>query len=311
MTPASSEAEAPARPLQQLQDQIAAAVHQIRGAFALIGWILGARLEYMWLRFNVGRWAHLGLLVYLGVLVIELIMHYRGVEMFIGGSLALQIAFVLILIVSYVDHYRGWRERIQQEFFIRASARITQLLCQARADEGSPQEVVDRLLGIFRGNFEKKGAVNVNIFLYDDAAGHLAFKQAYPADAELDREFVCPAGVGGSGTSYVEEAVVYIPWRKYGSAIVVDSHGTTDQDVAATAVSKISVLQKCLIPDKVAAFESVLSVPVLFSKKCYGVLNLDSKNPNVFGIRDFPQASFYGMVIGIYLHELEKHGRAL
>jgi len=272
----------------------------------LMAWVLiRARLAYSWLRFNLGRWVNVAALVLLAFLGLELVFHYYGLEIMSKGTFWLQVLFFLIMSVSSWHHFRAWRDNLQEVYFIEAAAQISQVLSSVATLSGYANgNTLREMLKIVRKNFERKGPINVNVFLFDSSAGGLVFRAAFPPEANVDRTLLFPPGIGGAGTAYSETAVVYIPWRSHGAALVQAFPGEGEVEAnGAYSSHTFSVIQSCAVPDKVESFESVLTVPVMFRGKCFGVLNLDSDKRDAFRTADFRQARFYGVVLGAFLNE--------
>jgi hypothetical protein len=73
---------------------------------------------------------------------------------------------------------------------------------------------------------------------------------------------------------------------------------------------QFAIVPNLYVPDVVQDFESILSVPMVAYRKCFGVLNFHSRKRNAFRRLDFLQATFFGFVVAQVLHEYDSgcHG---
>lgn len=261
--------------------------HIIAGYLYIYSWIIRTNANVRFGRY-FGPGTALLLSLYLLMLLGEVVLDLMGHRVAEQPPIVRLVFFAAIALAMAVK-YKEWTDNAQELYFARAASEIVRVLTRTTPGE---QEIHDLLILFWRA-FESRDVINVNLALFDKESGGLRVRHVYPPEAEYDQNLVLIPGQGGSGTSYRDDCIVYIPSRHYGHAIVADF----DQP------NLYSLVPDCYERCEIERFKSILSVPLTAYGRKFGVLNFDASTRNMFNLNNFAQAQFFGFVMAQCLHE--------
>lgn len=229
--------------------------------------------------------------MYVILIFVEVVLEQWGRELGTHQVWWLRYVFYVLVGLALFTKLREWEAHRQELYFLAAATSVVQLDNSVAMTSRTREDTITDLLGVFRANFEAKGALNANFAeLVGDS---LKVTAVAPSYAVYDQDLLLPLGDGGSGYAYDKGVVVYIPRKRLRHGIVMD----------VTRDRPFQLVQDLYVSCQVEPFNTVLSVPVATGGVKYGVLNFDSAKGNAFRRIDLQQAAFFGFILAKFLQE--------
>jgi hypothetical protein len=250
-------------------------------------WIRKSALDFF-----IEKWSARFLAVSAGLLALEIVLEYFQRD-FGRATIPLKIAFVGAFIVVAIDKYREWK-KTRDEFSFLGSIHAIAVALSRAPERGSLSPSLFSLLEIFHDNFKDKGdEVSVTLALRDmDREGVLQIAHRFPGKPGQRPTFF-NVGAGGLGYAYQKRCLVYIPSTALRHGII---HKFEDNEPFAV---RTLVYQQ---HSRERTYRSILSVPILISGHCFGVLCIDSTRRNAFKKSDFLKAMHHATSVAQILH---------